>query len=146
MRMKKILTLIYFGLLVISLQAQTDPSMVVDMDEHKIVIQLTSADTTIHKMLMKQLNNILVAAPNSRVEVVCLGPGIDMLTSNKTRVQPKLTEMKSRGIEFLACENTLREFKLSREEIVPESGFVKAGIIEIVQKQEEGWSYIRAGQ
>lgn len=144
--MKKILCLLSFGLLGLTMQAQNDPSMIMDMDEHKIVIQLTSGDTTVHKMLMKQLNNILVATPNSKVEVVCHGPGIDMLTTAKTRVYPKLIDMNAKGIRFIACENTLREWKLTKEQIIPESGFVKAGIIEVVQKQEEGWSYIRATQ
>jgi intracellular sulfur oxidation DsrE/DsrF family protein len=31
------------------------------------------------------------------------------------------------------------------EKIIPEAGFVKAGIIEIVTKQEQGWSYIKSG-
>jgi intracellular sulfur oxidation DsrE/DsrF family protein len=118
----------------------------VDMAEHKIVFQLTSADTNVHKMLVRQLGNVLAAAPNSRIEVVCHGPGITMLTTKQTIVHPKVTELKGKGIDFVVCENTLRERKVTKEEIIPEAAFVKAGIIEIVMKQEEGWSYIRAGQ
>lgn len=118
----------------------------VDLDEHKIVIQLTSGDTNVHKMLVRQLGNIYAAAPNSKVEVVCHGPGIDMLRSQLTIVHAKVKDMKSKGMEFVVCENTLRERNVGKEEIVSEAGFVKAGIIEIVKKQEQGWSYIRAGQ
>ena len=118
----------------------------VDLAEHKIVFQLTSADTNVHKMLVRQLGNVLAAAPNSKIEVVCHGPGITMLTTKQTIVHPKVSELNGKGIDFVVCENTLKEKKVTKEEIIPEAAFVKAGIIEIVRKQEEGWSYIRAGQ
>lgn len=121
---------------------QTD----VDLAEHRIVFQLTSADTNVHKMLVRQLGNVLAAAPNSKVEVVCHGPGLDILRSHMTIVYPKLKELTGKGIQFVGCENTLRERKIDKSEIISEALFVKAGIIEIVKKQEEGWSYIRAGQ
>ena len=127
------------------MNAQTE-SADVDLAQHKIVFQLTSADTNVHKMLVRQLGNVLAAAPNSMVEVVCHGPGIAMLTAKQTVVHPKVSELKGKGINFVVCENTLKEKKVAKEEIIPEAGFVKAGIIEIVKKQEEGWSYIRAGQ
>ncbi len=118
----------------------------VDMAQHRIVFQLTSADTNVHKMLVRQLGNVLAAAPNSKIEVVCHGPGIAMLTTRQTIVHAKVSELKGKGIDFVVCENTLKEKKVTKEEIIPEAAFVKAGIIEIVKKQEEGWSYIRAGQ
>lgn len=133
-------------LLTTTLMVGQNESTDVDLAKHKIVFQLTSADTTVHKMLVRQLGNVLAAAPNSMVEVVCHGPGIAMLTTKQTIVQPKIIELKGKGIQFVVCENTLRERKVTKEEIIPEAGFVKAGIIEIVKKQEEGWSYIRAGQ
>ena len=118
----------------------------VDLAEHKIVFQLTSGDTNVHKMLVRQLGNVLTAAPNSKIEVVCHGPGITMLTTKQTIVHTKVSELKGKGIDFVVCENTLKEKKVTKEEIISEAAFVKAGIIEIVKKQEEGWSYIRAGQ
>jgi intracellular sulfur oxidation DsrE/DsrF family protein len=142
--MKYILLFAWLCLSTLTISAQDNTG--VDMDEHKIVFQLTSADTTVHKMLLRQLGNMLAAAPNSRMEVVCHGPGITMMQAELTIVHPKVMEMKSKGIEFVVCENTLRERKVTMEEIVPEASFVRAGILEIVRKQEQGWSYIRAGQ
>jgi uncharacterized protein len=127
------------------IQAQT-ASDVVTKDDYKVVIQLTSADTNVHKTMVKQLGNLLAAAPNTKIEVVCHSAGLDILRTKHTVVYPKLKELNGKGVKFVACENTLKERKISKEEIIPESGYVKAGILEVIMKQEEGWSYIRAGQ
>jgi intracellular sulfur oxidation DsrE/DsrF family protein len=113
--------------------------------QHRIVMQLVSGDTLVHKGLMRQLRNMLEAAPTMKLEVVCHGPGMDLLMSDRSMVADKVKHFSERGIVFLACENTIAERKLDRSKIVPEAGFVKAGIIHIVERQEEGWSYIKAG-
>lgn len=112
---------------------------------HRIVFQLVTADTLSHKGLMRQLNNVLNEAPDAKIEVVCHGPGLDMLVGKKTVVGKQLTELTSRGVVFQACENTLKERKIDRADVLPLAGFVRAGIIHIVEKQEQGWSYIKAG-
>jgi intracellular sulfur oxidation DsrE/DsrF family protein len=108
-------------------------------------MQLASGDTLVHKNLMKQLRNMKEAAPTMQLEVVCHGPGMDMLMSDRSIVQEKVKEFAGKGIVFLACENTITERKLDRTMVVPEAGYVKAGIIHIVERQEDGWSYIKAG-
>lgn len=113
--------------------------------QHRIVMQLTSGDTLVHKNLMKQFRNMKEAAPTMQLEVVCHGPGMDMLMSDRSVVQEKVKEFAAKGIVFLACENTITERKLDRTKVLPEAGYVKAGIIHIVERQEQGWSYIKAG-
>lgn len=112
---------------------------------HKIIFQLTTEDTLAHKSLMKQLNNITTIAPDTKLEVVCQGPGLNMLVIGKTTVQDKMQQMKKKGVAFVACEFSMSERKVTKEKIIAEADFVKAGIIEIVTKQEAGWSYIKAG-
>lgn len=114
-------------------------------NQHKVVIQLTSEDSLVHKSLMKQLNNILTAAPDTKIEVVCHGPGINMLVIDKTIVHDRIQQLKLKGVLFMACENTLRERNISKEKIISEAGFVPSALVEIITKQEEGWSYIKAG-
>ena len=112
---------------------------------HKIVFQLSTDDTLAHKALMKQLNNITSVAPDTKIEVVCHGPGLNMLINSKTTVLPKIQELQKRDIQFVACEFSIKERNVDRATIIQEAGFVKAGIIEIVEKQEAGWSYIKSG-
>ncbi|MBL7955163.1 MAG: DsrE family protein [Flavobacteriales bacterium] len=113
--------------------------------QHRIIMQLTSGDTLVQKGLMRQLKNMKEAAPGMQLEVVCHGPGMDLLMSDRSIVQPKITEFASNGIVFLACENTIKERNLDRTKVIAEAGYVKAGIIHIVERQEDGWSYIKAG-
>lgn len=112
---------------------------------HKIIFQLSTGDTLYHTMLMKQLNNVLTAAPDAKLEVVCHGPYINLLLNDKTTVRDKIQVLKSKGVNFEACENTLKDKNISRDKIISEAGFVPSALIEIVLKQEEGWSYIKAG-
>lgn len=112
---------------------------------HKIIYQLTNGDAEIHKALMRQLGHVLEAAPTAKIEVVCHGPGLDMLVENKTAVKDKIAEFSAKDVKFFACENTLKQKNIDRTAIVTEAGFVPAGIIYIVERQEQGWSYIKAG-
>lgn len=122
-----------------------DEKIATPKSEHKIVFQLTTSDTLAHKALMKQLTNIKSVAPETEIEVVCHGPGLDMLVSGKTTVLKGIQFAKEKGVEFSACEFSMKERKVDRESIIKESSFVPAGIIEIVIKQEQGWSYIKSG-
>ena len=94
---------------------------------------------------VKQLNNIITVAPDAIVEVVCHGPGLNMLLSGKTIVQEKINQLKKKNIVFVACEFSMSERNIPKEKIIPEAGFVPYAIIEIVSRQEEGWSYIKPG-
>lgn len=138
--MKKLILLLLLALPVLgSLKAQDTPP------KHRIVMQLVSGDTLVHKGLMRQLRNMLEAAPDLQIELVCHGPGMDLLMSDRSIVADKVKQFSERGIVFLACENTIKELNLDRSKVLPEAGFVKAGIIHVVERQEQGWSYIKAG-
>ncbi len=129
----------------VTAQVPSSGSMTTGNQQHKIVFQLSIDDTLAHKALMKQLNNITTVAPGTKIEVVCHGPGLSMLVIGKTVAQEKIQQMKMKGVEFVACEFSMSERNIPKEKIIPEAGFVKAGIVEIVTKQEQGWSYIKSG-
>lgn len=127
-----------------ALQAQNQ-SEVMSLANHKIVFQLTSDDSLVHKAVIKQIRNIFKAAPNASVEVVCHNKGITLLQTATTKHASDVAELKGRGVDFVACENSMRERKIKKEDLLSDIHTVPAGIIEIVMKQEQGWSYIKAG-
>jgi uncharacterized protein len=122
------------------LHAQT-----LNTEPYKIVFQMVSEDTTAHKALMKQLNNILSTEPDTQIEVICHGPALNMLVAKESVVAEKIHQYLAKGIHFHACEFSMSERKVSAEEILPDVSFVKAGILAIVARQKEGWYYIKAG-
>lgn len=113
---------------------------------HQVVMQLSSNDTLVWKGLMNNLRNLKAGWGDSvQIEVVAHGPGVEMLMAAKTTQLEKIRQFKSMGIQFVVCENTLRERNIPKESIIPESGFVKMGVGEIIMKQEKGWTYIKTG-
>jgi uncharacterized protein len=114
--------------------------------QHRVVMQLSSNDTLAWKGLMNNIKNLKNGWGDSvSIEVVAHGPGIEFLTKEKTTQQEKIAYFKSKGVVFVACENTMAERKISKENIIPEAGFVKSAVVEIILKQEQGWSYIKVG-
>lgn len=128
-----------------SLAMSQTEAPVVTTKKLKVVFHLTSNDTLAQKAMVKQLHNFLIAAPNAQLEVVCHNNGISFLQTAVTKQAEKIVELKSKGVDFVACENTLRERKIKREELVPDCRTVPAGIVEVAIKQDKGWAYIKAG-
>ncbi len=113
--------------------------------KHQIVFQLVTSDTMAHKAFMKQLNNIYSVSPESVVKVVVHGPGIDMFTTGKSVVGPQLKTAVDRGVVFEVCEFSLKERKVEKSALYSHPQFTPAGIIRIVELQEAGFSYVKAG-
>jgi intracellular sulfur oxidation DsrE/DsrF family protein len=57
----------------------------------------------------------------------------------------ELAALKSKGVQFVACEQTLKQLKLEKTDILPEAGFVERGIVHIVEREEQDWAYIKGG-
>lgn len=111
----------------------------------RVVFQLSTADTAAYRALTRQLNNLLEGLPKAQIEVVVHNKGIAMLHKEKSNVAPELEALQNKGVQFVACEQTMKQQKLQKSDILPLAGFVPRGLVEIINKQEQGWSYIKAG-
>jgi intracellular sulfur oxidation DsrE/DsrF family protein len=58
-------------------------------------------------------------------------------------VGTRISEAMTSGVKVVACENTMRGQKLTKPDMLPDVGYVSAGVVEIMQKQQQGWAYIR---
>lgn len=120
-------------------------AQVVSEAPHKIIFQLTDGNVDVHEKFLRQLENVLRAAPNAQIEVVTHGMGIDLMRKSTNLYTDRIAALVEKGVEFMVCENTLSQRKLEKGEFLELSGFVQAGVLEIVIKQEQGWIYIKAG-
>lgn len=113
--------------------------------EHKIIFQLTDGNAEIQTKFIRQVNNVLDAAPNSKIEVVTHGLGVDLLKKENNPFIKDLENLVDRGVDFVVCENTLKQRKLKKDQFLTLADFVPSAILELVIKQEQGWIYIKAG-
>jgi uncharacterized protein len=111
--------------------------------QHKIVYDLSVADTAMHAGLIRQLNNIKRGWPDAKIEVVVHGKAINLLVAGKSTQASEIKELQAKGVVFAACENTMKRAKVEKSQLLPNIPTVPMGIGEIVTKQEEGWSYIK---
>lgn len=95
------------------------------------------------------IRNQLVVDPTAKIVVVAYGKAMDFLfegavDKHKNPFNVIVEDLTSQGVEFVACENTLKTRKLDRSKLLPEVRVVPAGVEEIARLQSvEGYAYIR---
>jgi Uncharacterized conserved protein len=117
-----------------------------DGAKHKIVIQFNDPDSVSQVRIGMQVENIRKIWANAEVEVVCLGGGLDLLTTKNSKVSKVVAEWSQKGVVFAACNNTMNLRKITKEELLSQAVIVPAAVIELALKQEAGWSYFRGGK
>ncbi len=111
---------------------------------HNIVIQLNSADTATWTSVVGNIKNIQKVWPrNLNIEVVVHGKALDFLVKDKTYHTSDIQLLASQGVQFSACQNTMRKHNVTTEMLIKEAGTVPSGVAEVILKQEAGWSYLK---
>ncbi|MBL7751316.1 MAG: DsrE family protein [Chitinophagaceae bacterium] len=114
--------------------------------KHRIVYDLVSADTADYSAVVRQFNNILKVSPEAELEVVCHGPALNMLIKDKSNVADGMESLRLRGkVSFKACANSMRRMKVEASQLLPLADIVPVAILELAERQMDGWSYIKAG-
>ena len=83
----------------------------------------------------------LYGKDNVSIEIVALGHGIGVLKLDSPLAN-RVADALKRGASVQACQVTMRRQKLEQADMLPDIGYVPAGLGEIVKRQKEGWSYI----
>ena len=111
---------------------------------NRVVIQVSDGDAAKWNLALNNARNLQtdLGAGNVDVEVVAYGPGIGMLKLDSP-VGNRIGEAKDAGVRIMACENTMKAQKLARADMLNGIGYVGAGVVEIMQRQQEGWTYLR---
>ena len=92
---------------------------------------------------LKNIENILKAVKDARVQVVCHGMGISLLVKSKTKHAAKVESLMKHGVRFVACENTMRQKGLTPADLLAGVTTVPSGAVEVIRKQQEGYGYFK---
>ena len=112
---------------------------------HKVVIQLNTADTAAWSSTIGNIKNLQKVWPgNVQVEVVVHGKGLDLLVRSKTHLTSEVEGLVKEGVVFSACENSMRKHNITKADLLNVAATVPSGVAELVIKQEQSWSYLKA--
>ena len=119
---------------------------------HRMVIQVSRDDV---EGMNLALNNVMAAKrlydsrnEQFQVELVAYGPGITMLRADNSPVKDRIEEAKKAvpNLVLSMCGNAKAGAeKREGHEIfpLPGVGVVPAGVVRVMELQEQGWTYIR---
>ena len=125
--------------------AQSAPGQAAPKSErYKVVLQVSDADPAKWNLALNNARNVQtdLGAQNVDVEIVAYGPGLNMLKSD-SKAAARLAEALDNNIGLMACENTMRNTKITKADMYAGIRYVDAGVVHIMKRQREGWAYIR---
>ena len=112
--------------------------------KNKLIVQVSDADPKKWALALNNVKNVQQDLGKDQVEIelVAYGPGLAMLKLD-SEVGVRVSEAIGSGVKVVACENTMTNQKIGKDDMLPKIGYVKAGVVEIMQKQQQGYAYIR---
>lgn len=120
--------------------AQAQPSI----KALRIVFQVSDGEVAKWALALNNVRNVQTELPDDvpEIEVVAYGPGIAMLKADSP-LAARVAEAVKNGVKVVACENTMKNMKLVYADMLPNIGYVPAGVVEIARKQQQGFAYIK---
>jgi len=121
---------------------------------HRVVIQVDQNDAAIMNLALNNARNLLdyyrAKHEDVDVEIVAYGPGLHMLREDTSPVKDRIKELATVSfpskIAFAACNNTKQGME-KREghpiTIIPQATIVPAGVVRIMELEEQGYSYVK---
>lgn len=111
---------------------------------NKVVIQVSDGDPAKWNLALTNATNVQadLGQGNVDIEIVAYGPGLSMIRL-ESPVGERVRESIASGVRIVACESTMTNLKLSREDMLPSLVYVHAGVVELMVRQQQGYAYIR---
>jgi intracellular sulfur oxidation DsrE/DsrF family protein len=121
---------------------------------HRVVMQVDQNDPEVMNLALNNASNVIDyyrgRNEDVEVEIVTYGPGLHMLRSDTSPVKDRIRRMAEGSfpakVTFAACNNTKQGME-KREghaiTIIPQATIVPSGVVQLMELQEQGWSYVR---
>jgi uncharacterized protein len=109
----------------------------------KIVFDITSKDTLTHQAVLRHVTGMAKSYPDARMEVIVYGGALPMLTSKSTVSKDIEKLAGNKNVAFKVCSISMKRFNVAETDLLKGVVMVPDGILEIVNRQSEGWGYIK---
>ncbi len=122
-------------------------ALVAQAKVHHVVFVVTSPEEADWSTAMTLADHFIagVKPDATDVEVLAYGPGIESLKAGAPEA-PELAALEKQGVHFVACESAMRAFHIAKADLLPGVTSVPSGVVELVRRQEAGYSYVKVGR
>ncbi len=119
---------------------------------HRVAIHVDENDPKRMNLVLNNVRNIKVyyaeKGEEVDIQVVAYGPGLHMLRADTSPVKKRIISLLQNFdmLSFAACGNTKNAMTKKEGKEIPimaEAKMVPAGVVHLMELQEQGWSYIR---
>ncbi|NWG32202.1 MAG: DsrE family protein [Rhodocyclaceae bacterium] len=112
--------------------------------QNRIVIQINEDDGRKWMAVLANIRNIQaeLGRQNVALAVVVIGSGLGMLKADSVAAND-VQDALAAGVEFIACGNSMQAQHITQDDLIDGVKVAKAGYVEIVKRQQAGWSYLR---
>lgn len=121
---------------------------------HRLLIHVDQNDPAVMNLALNNATNVIeyyhAKGEDVSVDIVAYGPGLHMLRADTSPVQDRIKQLKGIAfpskVQFSACANTKENMEKKEGHsvaVLPDATIVPSGVVQLMEKQEEGWSYVR---
>ncbi len=109
-----------------------------------VVLQVSDDNPATWNQTLNVARNIQAVYGKDKVdvEIVVFGNGHGLLKFDSPLAN-RIDETLESGVQVAMCENTMKANKLSKADMHGKIAYVKAGVIEIIERQRQGWNTLR---
>jgi intracellular sulfur oxidation DsrE/DsrF family protein len=109
-----------------------------------VVLQVSDESPATWNQTLNVARNIQAVYGKDKVdvEIVVFGNGHGLLKFDSPLAN-RIDDALESGVQVAMCENTMKANKLTKADMHGKIGYVKAGVIEIIEKQKQGWNTLR---
>ena len=109
----------------------------------KVIFQATENDVDRWNLVLNNVRNLQGAVgADADVEIVAYGPGIQLLKAGSP-IAARIHDALGDKVRVVACQNTMAANQLTSADMLPDIGYVPSGVVEVMRRQQLGYSYIR---
>ncbi len=113
---------------------------------YKAVFHVDQNEGSVMNLALANVSNLLKAIPGQEHDLVVLfnGPGVKLVAWDD--VVPFLELIKdvvTQGVRFQVCRNAMVRFAISEEQVIDECEVIPAGIVGLIDLQNDGFAYIK---
>lgn len=112
--------------------------------KHHVIFHVTDSDPVKWNQALNNAGNLQKALgkENVEIEIVANGPGLDMMKFESS-VGNRMKDAIGAGVSILACGATMKGANLTEKDLFPGVKVVPGGVVQIMNREEAGWTYIK---